>query len=373
MILAAAAIIRFKRINGCEGIMGWVIDRSVTRRRAAGALAAIAIALSAGLAVAADAIEQPAVEILAVRDPQLGAQVAIADTYGYFKDEGLSMTVHWTQSGADVLTLMGGGSQYLGTGGTYGAVALAAQGMPVKVISALADISATQGFALSPGVKLASPRELEGKKLAFTEGNSQIVLLAKMAKMYDFDMKKVTLVNMNPSEGVVAASKGDVAGLLGWQPNLYRLTTMGGTLYASGTELYVDGTAKKLSFDDRLQFNHSFLLAAQSWIDQKPNTMRAVLRALQKATLLLATDRPKALAAMEQKLKVDSDALKVMADANDYGLALTDSTAVSIGFTSDWALGIKRIPKGVTGDDCFAPALLGSIDAKLVSWKPKSS
>ena len=57
---------------------------------------------------------------------------------------------------------------------------------------------------------------------------------------------------------------------------------------------------------------------AQEWIDKKPNTLKAVLRGIRKATELLANDRPKALEAMQKQLRIDPDALKVMADANKY-------------------------------------------------------
>jgi len=54
-----------------------------------------------------------------------------------------------------------------------------------------------------------------------------------MAKQFGIDQSKITMVNLNPSEGVVAASKGDVHGLLGWQPNLHRLVKLGGTMYVT--------------------------------------------------------------------------------------------------------------------------------------------
>ena len=324
------------------------------------------------LAGAAENIEQPKIEIAAVRDPQLGAQVAIAEAFGYFKDEGLDATVHWNQSGADVITVMAGGNQYIGTGGVFAEVVFGGQGLPIKIIAGLADIAETQGFVLSSGVKLASPKELEGKKLAFTQGNSQVLILAKLAKMYGFDTGKITMVNMNPSEGVVAASKGDVQGLLGWQPNLYRLVTMGGTLYATGTTLYVTGQPEPLPMSDRLQYNHSVLLAAQSWIDEKPNTLKAVIRALRKATDLLRSDRPKALEAMQKQLRIDPDALKVMADANKYDLAISDAVAASLKFQSEWALEIKRTPKPVTPEEGFAPQLLKAVDPQLVSWTARA-
>jgi ABC-type nitrate/sulfonate/bicarbonate transport system substrate-binding protein len=180
--------------------------------------------------------------------------------------------------------------------------------------------------------------------------------------------RRVALIFRLRSEGVVAASKGDVPGLLGWQPNLYRLVTMGGTMYATGTTLYVSGKPEPLPMSDRLQYNHSVLLAAQSWIDDKPNILKAVIRALSKATDLLASDRPKALAAMQMQLRIDMDALKVMADANKYGMAIDDALAASLKFQSEWALQIKRIAKPVTPEQGFAPQLLRAIDPQLVSW-----
>jgi len=199
-----------------------------------------------------------------------------------------------------------------------------------------------------------------------------VLILAKMAKMFNIDTTKITMVNMNPAEGVVAASKSDVQGLLGWQPNLYRLTQLGGTLYATGTTLYVSGRPEPLPMSDQLQYNHSVLMAAKSWIDGKPNTLRAVLRAVRTATALLASDRPKALAAMQQQLRIDPDALTVMADANKYAMDITDAVAASLKFQSDWALEIKRIPKPVTPEEVFAPQLLREIDPHLVTWTPRT-
>ena len=317
------------------------------------------------------AIEQPTLEIAAVRDPQLGAQVAIADALGYFKDEGLNVTVRWTQSGGDIITFMAGGNQNIGTGGTFTEVVLKAQNFPIRTIAQLADIAGTQGIALSPGVKLKHPKDLEGKRLAFTQGNSQVIILAKMAKQYGFDQTKVTMVNLNPSEGVVAASKGDVDVFLGWQPNLYRLVKLGGTMYATGRVSYVTGTPEVLPTERRFQFNNAVLLASESWIKEKPNTLQAVLRALNRATDLINRDRGAALRVLEKEIRVERDALEVMVNANVYSLALNEDVASSIKDMSDWALSIKRIPRAVTPDEGIHTKLLEEVDPRLVTWRPK--
>ena len=329
-------------------------------------IALAAIAWSAA-AMAADVIEQSSLELAAVRDPQLGAQVAIANHYGYFKEEGLNVTVRWTQSGADIMTFMASGQQNLAAGSTLGQVLMGAQGLPVKTIAALADNAATQGLMLSPGVKLASPRELEGRKLAQTQGTPPILILSKMASLYDFDMRKITLVNMNASEGVVAASKGDVDGLLSWEPNLSRLHSMGGTLYANGTTVFVTGSPQS----QRLLYNNALLMASQDWIDNKPNTLKAVLRAIIKADRLLATDRPKALAALQEELRIDPEPIKVMTENNIYGLALTNAVALGMSEMGTWALENKRIQKTIDPEALMAPKLLAEIDPQLVRLEAK--
>jgi hypothetical protein len=87
------------------------------------------------------------------------------------------------------------------------------------------------------------------------------------------------------------------------------------------------------------------------------------------ANKLLATDRPKALAALEKELRIDPQAIKVMTDANIYTLALTDAVGLGITGMSDWALESKRIQKAVKPADVMAPKLLAEVDPSLVTVK----
>lgn len=352
-----------------EHDIGMAGGAGLTRRRMLGATAALAVpALLPQGAKAAPPIEQPRIELASVRDTQLGAQVAVADALGLFKQQGLDVTVHWTQSGADIITFMAGGAQYLCAGGSFSGIVLAAQQVPVKIIAALADMAGTQGLALAPGVTLASPAALEGKRLAYTQGTPNTLILAKMATMFGFDAAKVQLISMEPSEGVVAAARGDVQGILGFEPFLYRLKALGGHIYATGTMLDVSGTPQALAPDNRLIYVHSALLAAQDWIDTKPGTLMAVLRALNTATGLINDDRPRAVGVMRDLLHLDTDALTAIMAENSYGLALDAGLARSIDFQNDWALGIKRIPGRVAPAALIEPKLLRQVDPALVTW-----
>ena len=95
------------------------------------------------------------VEIGGVRDPQLGVQLAIAEAHGFFKDEGLDATVHWTESGSDIVPLMTARAIALAIGGANSQVTLTGLKAPVKTI-AVSNSAGTQGLVLAPGVKLST-------------------------------------------------------------------------------------------------------------------------------------------------------------------------------------------------------------------------
>src|SRR6185295_11185627 len=104
-----------------------------------------------------------------------------------------------------------------------------------------------------------------------------------------------------------------------------------------------------LTGDKQLLHAYSQLLASDTWIKEKPQTLKALLRALKRANDLLASDRPKALDALQKALRMeDREALKVMTDANRYTRAFDEAPAMAITATSEWA-----------------------VDPKLVTWKAK--
>jgi NitT/TauT family transport system substrate-binding protein len=343
---------------------------SPSRRRLMAGLASSVLLGTSFRSSAAASVEQPKFEAIAIRDPQIGAQVAIADTYGLWREEGLDVSIRWLQTAADTMPLMASNSEPLAFTNSFAQVVLGSRHLPVKTISKLADISGTQGFALSPGVRLSHPRELEGKRLAYTQGTPQVLLIGKLAKLYGFDMTKIHLVNMNQSEGVVAASKGDVDGLIGWEPNLYRVVKMGGTLYCTMNTQYVAGKAEPMPAQYPLSV-FSSLVAQQEWIDTKPNTLKALLRVLLKADAMLKDDRPRAFEAVHKVMRIDPDALQVMMKANIYGLGISPDLALGHQTLTEWALSEKKISAPSTPEQVFSTKILTAVDPSLVTWKPK--
>lgn len=327
--------------------------------------------LSLSGAWAQETIEDPKFAIAGVRDPQLGAQVIVASYFKLFATAGLDPQIDWHQSAGDVLVTMGSGSVPVGTASPLAVVILHAQNVPVKMIAGIADITDTQGLVLRPGLTLSHPRELEGKRIVHTEGNIQILMLSKLAKMYDFDTKKVQLININQSEGVVAAAGGEVDGLLGWQPNLFRVVQAGGKLFVTGRTLFFgDASPKVLPGNDQLLYASTMIMAQDSWMKKNPNTAKAFLGVMEEANKILVSDKKRAMEALLSEIKVSPDVMEVMMDANRYKVGLDENLKNAFDFQNQWALNIKRIPTLVQAKDCVDASAMKSVNAGAVSWNP---
>jgi hypothetical protein len=146
-------------------------------------------------------------------------------------------------------------------------------------------------------------------------------------------------------------------------------TALGGSMYATGRQSWISGQQEDLGPSDRLLFLNAVLMAQDSWIKDKPNTVKAVMRAFDRATKFLAADRPQAVEIIQRGIKIDPAAISAIMNVNVYNSAITAEIASSISDLSEWALSIRRIPVAVKPTDIIDPTLLASMNPSLVTWR----
>ena len=83
-----------------------------------------------------------------VRDPQMSAQIAVADQLGYFKQEGLKVNIRWYIAGTDLPSMWGAGNVHLGTATATMVVPIAASGQTIYNIAPQSDIGGVQQVIL---------------------------------------------------------------------------------------------------------------------------------------------------------------------------------------------------------------------------------
>jgi ABC-type nitrate/sulfonate/bicarbonate transport system substrate-binding protein len=343
----------------------WTISRRQSLALMLGGVAAGALP-----AKAADKLEMSSLEIGGNRDPQLGAQVAIATAKDFFKSEGLDAKVHWTQVSGDLQPLVAGGAINVATLGMHSIIPMRARQVPLRAVCALCEYSGTQGLVLSPGKTLGSPADLVGKRIAVPNQAPHEMALVKLGKEYNFDSKKIILVRMEPSEAVSASARGDVDGVLTFQPHLHKLVQLGGKLYFTGTTSYFDGPKVDLKLDDRLLYIHSTLAVNEKWAATNPNTTGALVKAINRATNFLSEQPAEAQKVMQEFFRADAEALRQAMEQNHYGVAIDPALAKSVEFSNNWLQMNKQIPAPIEPKDTVLTSVLQKIDPNLVTWNP---
>jgi NitT/TauT family transport system substrate-binding protein len=126
------------------------------------------------------------------------APIFVALDKGYYKAEGLDVELAEGSGAQTVLKLMAAGTEKFGYGPAVSAATAISQGLPVKVI-ALYQTEAPMGVISFPDVPLKTPKDLEGKRLAISVGETFSDMLAPFCRVNGVDMSKVQQIQMETS------------------------------------------------------------------------------------------------------------------------------------------------------------------------------
>jgi ABC-type nitrate/sulfonate/bicarbonate transport system substrate-binding protein len=306
-----------------------------------------------------------------VRDPQMSAQFAVADQLGYFKEEGLKINPRWYIAGTDLPSMWGAGNIHLGTATATMVVPIAAAGQAIYSIAPQSDIAGTQQIILGKkGQEIVrSPKDFEKIKIGMPKGASVTMAIQKMAKDTGIDFAKIQFVNLAPPDCVTALAKGDIDAMAGWAPWVFNAVKQaGGKVYFTGNKSYIPGKEGEVEWI----LVHAGVVASGKMLKDNPNTVKAVLRALTKATATLNGNRETAVKIVAKEMKLDEGVARDIMALNIYSMEMNDKIYRGMGDFVDFLVSLNRIPQKINPESVFYTKLLEEVDPKLVKWKAKT-
>ena len=129
---------------------------------------------------------------------------------GFFKDQGLDVTVQPGNGSANVAQAIGHGNGEFASvdGGTM--MQLVAKGLPVKCVMGYYQRN-PNGVIYTEKSGIKKPLDLEGKTLALSNGDAPSALLPAFAKATGLDLSKVNIINTSPAakNATVISGKAD--------------------------------------------------------------------------------------------------------------------------------------------------------------------
>lgn len=273
------------------------------------------------------------------------APLFVALDKGYYKAEGLEVDLAEGSGAQTVLKLVAAGNEKFGYGPAVAAAQAVSKDMPVKVV-ALYQTKAPMGVISFPDVPLKSPKDLEGKRLAISVGETFGDMLVPFTRMNNIDINKITRVQMDNSARTTQflTKKIDIM-------SVYLSNELPQIEQRAGVKFNVLRVA-----DYGLQLLGASIIVANDYAEKNPDTVRKLLRATNKGYADAMANPDEAAKIMAKYFKVPMDAGVLQAQVRATVESTNAPAGKPIGWQdqADWEANLKLL-KDTGGIDKVKP------------------
>lgn len=201
----------------------------------------------------------------------------LAQDKGYFKDEGLDVTIDQGEGSAASIPKVAAGAYQAGFGDINALIDMASK-RPADAPVGVYMLYNTPPFALvvKSDSRIRTPKDLEGKTVGGPANDAALKLFPAFAKIAKIDASKVTVTNMVPNLREQMLSRGQIDAGFGY------VTTI--TFSARGMGL---DPAKDLRFirygDYGMDLYSNTVFFAKSFVKENPKAVAGFVKALNRA------------------------------------------------------------------------------------------
>ena len=256
-------------------------------------LLATAMTLLAGAASAAEAIEKPSVTIgVGGKALLYYLPLTIAERRGYFKEQGLDVTIQDFAGGARSLQALIGGSVDVVTGAYEHTIRMQAKGQDIRAVIDLGRFPGI-GVAVKADRPWSSPADFKGMKIGVTApGSSTNILMDFVMAKAGLDPADASYIGIGSAPSALAAiRRGEIDAISHLEPVLSLLERSGEVRMVIDTRTEA-GTRALFGGENPA----AVLYERKSFIDKYPNTTQALVNALYKSLQWLKTATPEDIA-----------------------------------------------------------------------------
>ena len=192
----------------------------------------------------------------------------IADRKGYFKDEGLNVSLKRYESLTESYNDYRDGRIQGIANLTMDVINGAYRGLDNKIVTVIDYSNGSDGIIASKGIE--SIADLKGKQVAFEEGTLEEFFLRFALSKHNLTIKDIKPLNLNPEKSAQALVSGTVEGAVTYEPFMSDALKK-----TKGKKIYSSAEAPGL-ITDVLTFRTEF-------INENPDTIEAIIRAYFRA------------------------------------------------------------------------------------------
>jgi sulfonate transport system substrate-binding protein len=283
------------------------------------------------------------------------ALAQVAQTQGYFLQEGLDATPQRYPSGKVALDAVLEGKADIATVAETPVMLAIMHGRKLSIIATIQTSTGNNAIIARKDKGIIVPRELKGRKIAVTSGTSLDYFVDAFLAAQGIMRKDVTRVNMRPEKMAEAVERGEVDAISAWSYVVIQAQKRLGD--------------KGITFYDEDLYTQTFnIVTTQDYVHAKPENIKKILRALIKAEKFVVQKPAEAQAIVADFSNMDKAIIGGLWAVQNFSVALDQSLVLAMEDESQWAIQV-----GLT-DETKIPNYLDFIYFEgLDSVKPSAS
>ncbi|KJS32355.1 MAG: hypothetical protein VR64_07535 [Desulfatitalea sp. BRH_c12] len=290
---------------------------------------------------------------LAVQPTLFSGLIAIADEKGYFKEEGLDLSIALYPSGRASLEAVALGKAQVATVSDF---AFAAKTLEDPSVRVLASIGTTVGdrIVARRDKNIHHPDDLRGKKVGFAAGTTNDYFLYTFLLTQKIPQEDITFVDIPAEQHVEALIKGDVDAISTFET------------YAFEAEKHFGDTI--VLWDSQNNLAYHWFLAVKAHLLQSPEPLKRLFRALIKAEDFARGNQEETKRIVSQKWNFEPSFVQQFWWRTRMSVSFGQSIVTSLQNYTRWQM--KKAGESAEPPDVINflhPGLLKEVDPSLVT------
>jgi NitT/TauT family transport system substrate-binding protein len=289
----------------------------------------------------------------------------LADDRGYFKAEGLEVTLDQGNGSGAAVPLVANGTYDVGFGDINALIELAAKkpdDAPIAVYVMFNQPPFTVAVKAESPIK--SPKDFEGKTLGGAANDGALKLFPALCKLAKIDCSKVNITNMQPNLREQMLMQGQVDGVFGY------VNTIRFSAKLMGVE---DKKLRYINYGDYgMDLYSNAIIVSKKLVKEKPEAVRGLVRAINKGLADSLKDIDASVAAVAKReplIKVQVERERFVQTLKDemnhpeiakIGLGNVDTARLKKSI--DILVDANALPRTPSVDEIFTGAFLPATD-----------
>ena len=254
-----------------------------------------------------------------------GTLVHVAVAKGYFIEEGLDVqsSLH-TFGKAALQTLLDHKADFAAVAETPFMFNVL-KGEKICIIANIEASNMNNAIVARKDAGISAPGDLKGKRIGFTPGTTSDFFLDSLLTSIGLTRQAITPVAMKPEEMQAAIVEKNVDAVCTWNVPLTQIRR----------QLGADGVL----FYDREIYTETFnIVSQQDYVQKNPETVKRLLRALNKAENFVAQHPDEAQLIVSTTTKTDPDIVREVWNAFAYRVVLDKRIIITLEDETRWAM-----------------------------------